>query len=65
MTGRHRATRPAPEPATETAGFDLADEAGLRAEIDGDRGRERFLVRAVLVAAVLVAAVITTWMIWL
>jgi hypothetical protein len=55
---------PTPEPATETVGFDLPDEARLRAEIGDDRRHERFLVRAALVAAILVATVITTRMIW-
>lgn len=59
--------RPAPtlELATGTVGFDLPDEADLKAEIGADRRHERFLVRAALVAAVLVAVVITTRMIWL
>jgi hypothetical protein len=65
MTGRHRATRRAPEPATEAVGFDVADEARLRAEIGEDGRHERFLVRAALVGAILVAMVITTRVIWL
>jgi hypothetical protein len=66
MTEPQSATQPAPtpEPATETLGFDLPDEARLRAEIGDDRLHERFLVRAALVAAILVAIVITTRMIW-
>ena len=67
MTGRHRATRPAPTstPATGTDGFALPEEARLRAEIGEDRRHERFLVRAALVAAILVAVVIMTRVIWL
>ena len=66
MTEPQSATQPAPtsEPATETVGFDLPDEARLRAEIGDDRLHERFLVRAALVAAILVAIVITARMIW-
>ena len=66
MTEPRSTTRPAPtpEPATETVGFDLPDEARMRAEIGDDRLHERFLVRAALVAAILVAIVITTRMIW-
>ncbi len=66
MTEPQSATRPppTPEPATETIGFDLPDEARLRAEIGDDRRHERFLVRAALVAAILVAMVIATRMIW-
>lgn len=66
MTEPQSATQraPTPEPATETVGFDLPDEASLRAEIGDDRLHERFLVRAALVAAILVAVVITTRTIW-
>lgn len=56
MTGRHRASQPAP---------DLPDEARLLAEIGDDRLRERFLIRAALVAAILVAMVIMARMVWL
>lgn len=61
MTEPHSATRPAstPEPAIETVGFDLPDEARMRAEIGEDRLHEQFLVRAALVAAILVDIVIT------
>lgn len=67
MTEPQSATQPVPtpEPATETVGFDLPDEARLRAEIGDDRLHERFLVRAALVASILVATVMTTWIIWL
>ena len=66
MTEPQSATRPAPtpEPATETVGFDLPDEARLRAEIGEDRRHERFLIRAAVVAAILVALVIMTRTIW-
>ena len=66
MTEPQSATQPAPtpEPATETVGFDLPDEARLRAEIGDDRHHERFLVRAALVAALLVAIVIMTRVLW-
>lgn len=66
MTGRHRAIRRAPfsKPATGAVGFDLPEQARLRAEIGEDRRHERFLVRAALVAAILVAIVITTRVIW-
>jgi hypothetical protein len=66
MTEPQSVIRPAPtpEPATDTRGFELPDEARLRAEIVEDRRHERFLVRAALVAAILVAIVITTRMIW-
>jgi hypothetical protein len=66
MTEPQSATRPAPtpEPATETLGFELPDDACLLAEIGDDRRHERFLVRAALVAAILVALVIMTRMIW-
>ena len=66
MTEPRGATRPAPtpEPATDTLGFELPDEARLRAEIGEDRLHERFLVRAALVAAILVALVIMTRTIW-
>jgi len=67
MTEPRSTTRPAPtpEPATEPVGFDLPDEACLRAEIGEDRLHERFLVRAALFSAILVAIVITARMIWL
>lgn len=67
MTEPRSAAQPPPtqEPATETVGFDLPDDARLRAEIGDDRLHERFLVRAALVAAILVAIVITARMIWL
>ena len=66
MTEPQSATRPAPtpEPATDTLGFELPDEARLRVEIGEDRLHERFLVRAALVAAILVALVIMTRTIW-
>ncbi len=66
MTEPQSATQPvsAPDPASETVGFDLPDEARLRAEIGDDRRHERFLVRAALVAAILVAIMIMTRVIW-
>jgi hypothetical protein len=66
MTEPQSATQPAPTPerGTETVGFDLPDEARLRAEIGDDRLHERFLVRAALVAEILVAIVIMTRVIW-
>jgi hypothetical protein len=67
MTEPQNATQPAltPQPATETDGFALPDDARLRAEIGEDRLHERFLVRAALVATILVATVIATRVIWL